>query len=363
MRIGILGSRGIPNNYGGYEQFASDLSAGLVQKGHEVFVYNSNRHPYKEKEWNGVNIIHCKDWEHKIGTAGQFLYDRNCINDARKRNFDILLHLGYTSDSVWHRRWPKKTVNIINMDGLEWKRAKYNRLTRRFLKWAESLAVKKADVLIADSLAIQQHILDQYNKTSHFIPYGAVIFKTPDAEVLNKYPLKPYEYFMLIARMEPENNIEMILEGFTASKQPCPLLVIGNTSNRFGKYIVSRYKHSKIIFAGSVYDNELLNNLRYFSKIYFHGHSVGGTNPSLLEAMACGCVIAAHKNVFNKAVLQDEGYYFSSADDITAIINKPKELYQVEQFKSLNMEKIRTIYDPEKVLAAYEELILNACHK
>ena len=137
MRIGILGSRGIPNNYGGYEQFAGFLSAGLVQKGHDVYVYNSDQHPYKEKEWNAVKIVHCKDWEHKIGTAGQFLYDRNCINDARKKNFDILLHLGYTSDSLWYRRWPKKTVNIVNMDGLEWKRSKYNRLTRRFLKWAE----------------------------------------------------------------------------------------------------------------------------------------------------------------------------------------------------------------------------------
>lgn len=124
MKIGIPGSRGIPNNYGGYEQFAVSLSTGLVQRGHDVTVYNSDQHPYKEKEWNGVTIVHCKNWEHKMGTAGQFLYDRNCIHDARKRNFDILLHLGYTSDSVWYRHWPKNMVNIVNMDDLEWKRSK-----------------------------------------------------------------------------------------------------------------------------------------------------------------------------------------------------------------------------------------------
>ena len=123
-----------------------------------------------------MDIIHCRDWENKIGTAGQFFYDLNCINDARKRDFDILLHLGYTSDSIWHWRWPKKTINIVNMDGLEWTRSKYNKPTQRFLKWAESLAVKNADVLIADSPGIQKHLLATYGKTPVYIPYGAEIF-------------------------------------------------------------------------------------------------------------------------------------------------------------------------------------------
>jgi hypothetical protein len=139
MKIGILGTRGIPNAYGGFEQFAEHLSCGLVKKGHEVFVYNSNLHPYQQTEWHGVQIIHCRDLENKLGTAGQFVYDWNCINDSRKREFDILLHLGYTSDSIWHWRWPRKTIHIVNMDGLEWKRSKYNKPTQRFLKWAESL--------------------------------------------------------------------------------------------------------------------------------------------------------------------------------------------------------------------------------
>ncbi len=361
MKIGILGSRGIPNNYGGYEQFAGDLSAGLVRKGHEVYVYNSDQHPYKEKEWNAVKIVHCKDWEHKMGTAGQFLYDRNCINDARKRNFDILLHLGYTSDSIWHRRWPKKTVNIVNMDGLEWKRSKYNRLTRRFLKWAELLAVKNADVLVADSPAIRQHILDTYKKQSVLIPYGATVFTTPTTGSLDKYKLKPYEYFIVIARMEPENNIEMIIRGYIASGQLFPLLLIGDISGHFGKYISKRYSHLTIIYAGPVFDMALLNNLRYYSKLYFHGHSVGGTNPSLLEAMACGCDIAAHDNVFNKAVLQNEADYFSTENEVAVLMNMTPDATVRQQRITVNLERIRSVYNPEKIIDAYEQLMLSIC--
>jgi hypothetical protein len=171
MKIGILGTRGIPNAYGGFEQFAGQLSIGLLQRGHEVFVYNSSLHPYKESEWNGVKIIHCRDWENKIGTAGQFIYDLNCIRDSRKRNFDVLLHLGYTSDSVWHALWPKKAINIINMDGLEWKRSKYNKPTQHFLKWAEKLAAKHAHTMIADSPDMQQYLFNTYGRRPLYITY------------------------------------------------------------------------------------------------------------------------------------------------------------------------------------------------
>ena len=102
MKIGILGTRGITNTYGGFEQFAQYLSVGLVRRGHSVWVYNSSNHPYRERDYRGVNIIHCSDWEDRIGTAGQFVYDYNCLMDARRREFDVLLQLGYTSNSIFH---------------------------------------------------------------------------------------------------------------------------------------------------------------------------------------------------------------------------------------------------------------------
>lgn len=127
MKIAILGTRGVPNHYGGFEQFAEYFSVYLVEKGHEVYVYNSHNHPHQEKVFKGVHIIHQNDPEHKLGTFGQFIYDFNCILDSRKRNFDIILQLGYTSNSIWFFLLPKKSICITNMDGLEWKRTKYSK--------------------------------------------------------------------------------------------------------------------------------------------------------------------------------------------------------------------------------------------
>src|SRR5687767_9388934 len=307
MRIGILGTRGIPNHYGGFEQFAQWLSLGLVKRGHEVSVYNSSHHPYQEKTWNGVNIIHCTDREKKIGTAGQFFYDLRCNRDAGKRNFDILFHFGYSSDAVWWRQWPRNTLNIVNMDGLEWKRTKYNAVTRKFLKQSEAWAAKHADQLIADSPGIRDYLLNEYGKTAAYIPYGAELFSSPNQAIPGRYQLESKNYLLVIARMEPENNIEMIIRGYLASSTNNPLIIVGSTANKFGNYLKEKYSNEKLRFPGAIYDQEVLNNLRYFSAIYFHGHSVGGTNPSLLEAMACGCNIAAHGNEFNKAVLGSAG--------------------------------------------------------
>src|SRR5258706_2174031 len=363
LRIGISGTRGIPNNYGGFEQFAQYLSRGLTQRGHEVSVYNSSEHPYQQKEWNGVQIIHCKDMEHRIGTLGQFFYDLNCINDARKRDFDILLHLGYTSDSIWYWRWPKKTINMVNVDGMEWKRSKYNKSIRQFLKLAESLAAKNADLLIADSSQMQEHFLTVYGRNPLYIPYGAEVFTEINPSVPGKYKLIPHQYFLLIARMEPENNIEMIIRGYLASNREFPLVVIGNMTNKFGKYVCSEYNCPGIKYTGPVFDQPELNNLRYYSARYFHGHSVGGTNPSLLEAMACGCNIAAHNNVFNNAVLQNEADYFSNLDEVAYLINEPLDLKIANKRSLANIEKILTTYNLEKNIDDYEQTMINACRE
>ena len=217
MRVGIVGTRGVPNFYGGFEQFAQYLSEGLVKAGHTVFVYNSHLHPYQEKSWNGVNLVHCYDPEQKIGPSGQFIYDLNCILDSRKRDFDIILQLGYTSSSVWNWLFPKNVPIVTNMDGLEWKRSKYNKPVQSFLKFAEKLAVLFSDQLIADSKGIQSYLKEKYNKDSVYIPYGANVFTSPNKTVLKEYNLTPFKYDMLIARLEPENSVEEILDGFTTS--------------------------------------------------------------------------------------------------------------------------------------------------
>lgn len=361
LKIGILGTRGIPNRYGGFEQCAEYLALGLVEKGHRVWVYNSHNHEYQENEWKGVNIIHCNDPEHKWGTAGQFIYDLNCINDARKRQFDVLLQLGYTSNSIWYFRWPKYCSNVVNMDGLEWKRSKYSKPVQKFLKYAERLAALHGDVLVADSLGIQQYLQDAYKKPSHFIAYGAEVFDTPDKNILSNYGLTAYGYDMLIARMEPENNIELILKGHIQSEVQHPLLVIGKTDNAFGTYLSNTYGgHPRISFLGGIYDTEVINNLRYYSNLYFHGHSVGGTNPSLIEAMGCSALIAAHDNVFNKTVLGEDAFYFSDETQLSGIIQKVGSKQQYQAFLEDNLKKIRTQYSWARIVDQYEAVLLEA---
>lgn len=361
MRIGILGTRGIPNAYGGFEQFAQFLALGLTQKGHSVYVYNSGLHPYKNDNWNNIHIIHCRDIEDKIGTAGQFFYDLNCIKDARKRKFDILLQLGYTSNSIWRRIWPKDCINIINMDGLEWKRSKYSSTAQRFLKLAEKWAAQHGEVLIADSVGIQQYLKETYCKQSVYIPYGANVF-TPGTvpDLFTGWNIQPYEYFLLIARMEPENNIEMIIKGYLASTASFPLILIGNYANKFGQYLYKKYNNSHIRFMGGIYEQEKVNWLRYYSTLYFHGHSVGGTNPSLIEAMGCHCSIAAHDNIFNKAILGKDAFYFNNENNVSDILKENYFSPLIENRKKENVHKVRTIYNWESIVNRYEEVFFNA---
>jgi len=359
INIAIIGTRGIPNYYGGFEQFAEYLSVRLVENGHKVSVYNSHKHPYQDSEFNGVTIIHCKDPEHKIGTAGQFLYDFNCIRDSRKRKFDIILQLGYTSSSVWSRLFPKKTILITNMDGLEWKRTKFSKKVQRFLKYAESLAVKHSDYLISDSIGIQQYIKEKYIKDSSYIPYGAEVFTKFNSNLIKSYNISSYKYDMLIARLEPENSIETILDGVAKSNSNLPFLVIGNNETKFGEYLKHKFDEIKnIIFIGGLYDQEILNNLRFYSRFYFHGHTVGGTNPSLLEAMACSSLICSHDNVFNKSILGEDAYFFNTKNDVAELLNN--ETNRNESWIQNNLNKINSIYGWTKITEQYELLFKEA---
>ena len=357
MKIAILGTRGVPNYYGGFEQFAEFFSVYLSEKGHEVYCYNSHNHPYQEKTFHGVHILHQHDPEYKYGTFGQFIYDYNCIIDARKRNFDIILQLGYTSNSIWFFLMPKKAINIINMDGLEWKRSKYSWPVQQFLKVAEWLAAKSGDYLIADSLGIQSFLKNKYKKESTYIAYGAHLFNSPNEEILKQYQVEKGNYNMIMARFEPENNLDMVLEGVALnSEDQTPILVIGKHETKYGSYLKDKFKsYSNIRFIGGVYNLEHLNNLRYYSNLYFHGHSVGGTNPSLLEAMASQTLVIAHNNDFNKGVLKENAYYFSNPTEVKKILNTIKKSDNLHFIKN-NYQAIANDFNWEKINGDYLQL-------
>ena len=361
LRIAIMGTRGIPNHYGGFEQLAEHLGPGLVKAGHEVTVYNSHNHPWQGKVWEGVNIVHCYDPEYLMGSAGQFIYDLNCIRDARDRNFDVILQLGYTSSSVWGLLFPERAVVLYNMDGLEWKRAKYSRMTRRFLLYAEKLAVRYSHFRISDSPVIQDYYKEKYGIGTEYIAYGADLFYTADESVPGEYGLVPGDYLLLMARMEEENNIETILDGFVASGTEKKILVIGNISNRLGRYLKEKFgSDERIIFTGAIFEKEKLHSLKSFSWLYFHGHSTGGTNPSLLEAMASRALILAHENAFNRSVLGTDAYYFSSANDIAAFIEGFNRGEGEVAMTQRNYEKVVGKFTWPAIISQYERFILQS---
>jgi calcineurin-like phosphoesterase family protein len=355
MKIAILGTRGIPNHYGGFEQCAEYLALGLVKRGHDVIVYNSHNHPYQKSEWNGVKLIHCYDPESKLGTAGQFIYDLKCILDVRSRDVDIILQLGYTSSSAWGWLLPKKTVVTTNMDGLEWKRTKYSDKVKKFLLWAESLGVKYSDHLISDSIGIQNYLLSKYDVTSEFIPYGADVFENPDSKVLKDYDLSEFGYDVLIARLEPENSIEIILDGVAQANTDRPFLVIGNHDTKYGTYLKNKFaEFNSIRFIGGIYNMTKLNNIRYFSNIYFHGHTVGGTNPSLLEAMASNTLICANNNPFNKYILGNDALYFNTHEEVCEILVNPENTKgRLRHFVAGNQQKITDVYTWDRIVDQY----------
>ena len=330
---------------------------GLKNRGHSVSVYNPHFHEFQDKSFKGVNIIHKWCPENWLGSAAHFIYDYICLRDALKKDFDIILELGYQSVSISYLLLPiKKSIIITNMDGLEWQRKKWNPFVKKMTKWFEKLAVKYS-YLVSDNKGIQEYLFNTYGKISEMIPYGAEIFTNPESSILEKYNVKPYSYYVLIARLEPENNIETILDGYLKSQVDEKFLVIGNSNTRYGKFLKRKYINTNIEFMGGIYDINILNNIRYFAKIYFHGHSVGGTNPSLLEAMASHSFIIAHDNIFNRSVLENDAYYFKDSNQIKELLlNYDKIKNERDSKIKNNIEKIKTKYLWETIINQYEKL-------
>lgn len=366
MKIAFVSTRGIPNNYGGFEQFAEYISVGLVRRGHDVTVYSPHYHPYQEKEYKGVKIKHIYSPEQWMGgSVGSFFYDYTCLKDAlKKEDFDIIYEAGYTSIIPAYIRFNvkdiKKPIFTTNMDGLEYKRTKFNPLVRKFVFWEEKMAVKHSHYLIADNMGIQDYYKEKYGKESKFLAYGADIHDDWDEALLQEYGLEVDNYYLIVARLEPENNLVMAIEGYLKSAEngKRPLIIVGKTNTPHGKELVKKYGQEKSIrFMGGIYDFKKLDSVRHFSYAYFHGHSVGGTNPSLLEAMASGCFMLANDNVFNRAVLKENALYYRNADDVCELLNRIDDEVgaKKESLVNRNWEEIKTVYSWEKLVDEHEK--------
>jgi glycosyltransferase involved in cell wall biosynthesis len=354
MKIAILGTRGIPNSHGGFDRAAEEISTRLVKNGHQVTVYNTDDHPFKDDAWKGVKIKHIFSREQKIGIFGTFLFDYLCLKDAAESGFDVIFEMGHYPAAIFFPLFRHiDAVLATNIDGLCWMRPKWSKPIRQFILSCEKIAVHQSDALIADHPEIQSYCFSRYGKQAQFIAYGAVIPEGNNNRQLEKLALQASGYDMLVARLEPENNIEMILDGYLQSSSKLPFIVVGGLNTKHAKHLMARYKaNSCIRFVGTIYDYEELSGLRQHCRIYFHGHSVGGTTPSLLEAMACQSYIAAHDNRFNRGVLGEDALYFTSAEDAARLFQQESPHRQA--FIENNLAKVQQHYDWDDITTKHE---------
>lgn len=240
---------------------------------------------------------------------------------------------------------------------MEWMRAKYSLPVRKFLKLAEKLAIYSSRYYVADSPVIKNYLDSAYRINCRYIAYGATQDQMVNEEILVDYGIQKYKYFLLMARMEPENNIEMILDGYCQTTLETPFIVIGNTSNKYGRSLVCKYQYEKrIVFLGPIFDEHRVGTITSCCSIYFHGHSVGGTNPSLLAAMAMKAPLAIHNNAFNRAVVKDNALAFNNATEV-------RELLLAGQFVNTthienNYNCISREYSWKKITEQYENYFI-----
>jgi glycosyltransferase involved in cell wall biosynthesis len=360
MKVAIIGSRGIPNYYGGFEECAENLALFLKRMNNDVYVYSTKSHLYKNDTWKGINIIHIDNFVGLPG-IGSVLYDFLCILDASHRRFDVVIQLGYSPSGLFSLILKKARVpTITNMAGMEWRRSKWGPLAKTIIRASERLAVRYSDIVVSDNVGIKQYIDNKYGISSAYIPYGAIIPSKFDERLLRRYGVQKGRYILVIARLQPDNNVEMIVNGYLKSHIVSnPLIIIGALDSKYARRLRIKYlANQDVQFVGANYDKDELMALRKYSFIYFHGHSAGGTNPSLLEAMAAEARIAAFDNIFNRTVLDDHALFFADEDDVARIVLNIDKVYD-DSWTSSNKLKISTEYQWDKVGAQYYKSALS----
>jgi glycosyltransferase involved in cell wall biosynthesis len=362
MKIAILGARGIPARYGGFETFAERLAIGLTRRGFDVTVFCEGEERQHAGTFHGVKLRYHSS--PSLGPLQTIIYDLKCLWSART-GFDVVYMLGYgvAPFCAIPRLW--RTIVWINPDGVEWARAKWNPIAKLYFRWMEWFTVRIPSRVIADARAIAAHLERRHGKmrACSVIPYGCEIVEIrPDPAVLWRWGLKPDEYFLVVCRLEPENHVLQTLQAFRKSHSSRRLVVIGN--HEAPTSYVSELRSiddSRIHMLGTVYDATALTALRRGAFAYIHGHSVGGTNPSLLEAMGCGNLILAHDNPFNRETLGGEGLYFDTVDQLAETIDAVE--VRSEELNRLRVgaqQRARRAYSWEGVVEQYAVLLEQA---
>ncbi len=359
--VRILGTRGIPASHGGFETFAEYLSLYLVKNGWKVIVYcqEEGEGGVYTDSWKGVDRVNIP--VKSAGAAGTIIFDwKSTLHAANSK--ELVLTLGYNTAIFCTLLRIKKIPNVINMDGIEWKRQKWGIIAKTWFYLNERAGCWLGNHLVADHPEIKKHLSTRVNPNKiTTIAYGAEKLSGLDSDVLNDYGLFPDGYMTLIARPEPENSILEVIEGFSEKSRGCKLVVLGNyepEKNAYHKKVIEAAS-PEVIFLGAIYDKNILNALRFFSLAYIHGHQVGGTNPSLIEAMGASNPVLAHDNKFNRWVLEEGGRFFSDACSLSTLVTDVIENSALRSdMKKATVKRYNSEFTWENILNKYEDMLV-----
>lgn len=358
MRIAIMGIRGIPANYGGFETFAEELSTRLVDKGHQVTVYGrSNIIDYRERYYKGVELVILPTISHKYfdTVAHTFL----CVFHALTRKFDVVLICNSANAIFSFIPRLKGQKVAVNVDGLEWQRDKWNLVGQLFYRVSEFLATFLPDQVVTDSTFIREYYWQRFKKFSTYIPYGAPTQKVTTWEVLNKFNIEPGRYILYVSRLEPENNAHLVVKAFEQVKTDLKLVVVGDAPYST-KYIrdLKSTTDPRIVFTGYVFGKGY-REFQSHAYFYVQATEVGGTHPALLEGMGFGNCVLANDVPEHREVMRDSGLFFKTSqqddlrDKMQYLIDHPEV---VKDYQAKAVARIAAAYTWNRIADQYETL-------
>ena len=367
QQVSILGCRGVPAAHGGFETFAEQLSLYLAARGWDISVYCQDEaapgRSISEDRWRGIRRIHIGSRDG--GSLGSIGFDCRSMVHACQRP-GILLVLGYNTGflSLLPRIIGKPT--IINMDGIEWKRSKWSPIVKLWFWLNEHIAAFAGSVLIADHPEIAAHLAGRSHAGKiATIPYGSEPVEGASTEPLSVHGLAPDGYALTVCRVEPENSVLEIVRAFgMASVQGRRLVVVGALDPGNAYHAAGRGPAgSNVVFPGSIYDRAVMDSLRVHARAYCHGHTVGGTNPSLVEALAVGSAVIAHDNRFNRWTAGRDQFYFADVDTCAAVFNRAfADDALIAQARAAARARFEAAFTLQPNLRLYEELIAEVQH-
>jgi len=355
----MFGSRGIPHTYGGAEAFLEELAPRLAARGHQVMVY-CRRRLFKERPntYRGVRLIYLPSIETKIfGTPTHTLL---CMLDMLFRRVDVALVLNIVNGfhCLIPRLFGKRIA--INVDGMDWKRDKWGAVAKRYFYWnAKCIGKICPKGVVTDAYEMRRIYLEEFDTPSACLAYGANIESSANPEVLGRYGLKPFEYYLIASRLVPENNADLIIQAFERVNTQ-RLLAIAGSANYRSAFVerIRQTKDPRVRFLGHVSHAQHVKELHCNAYAYLHGHSMGGTNPSLLKALGYGNCVLALRTPFNKEVMEDYGVFFDP--DALDLVRKIQDLERhpevAAEYRRRAPERIRQAYTWEKITDQYEEL-------